>query len=464
VIFLGSGRLLHQCRHSMYIPLINKKVKRPWLWFLGLVLAGGIAATTGTLLLKRQQTPTTDVSALTVPVETAAITVRISASGDVAPFRSVNLSPKNSGIVDELLVEQGDKVEQGQVIARMDSRDLEAQLRQNQGAVAEAEAQLVDIGQATDREQIAQSEANLAAIEAQIADAQSRLNLARLNRDRNQNLVDQGAIAQSELDRTNSDVRSAEANLEQVQFRVEEARQRLIDLNQPPDPEDIAQAEARLESARGRLQATATQIEDTLIRAPFAGIITQKFATEGAFVTPTTSASDASSATSSAIVALAEGLEVVAEVPEADIAQIKPNQDVEITADTFGEQVFKGKVRFIAPEAIEKRSVTIFQVRIRLLTGQNQLLSNMNVNISFLGNQLNDALVIPTVAVVTQSGENGVLVPDEKNRIRFRPVTLGAQVGDQIEITQGLKEGDRVFINLPPGQTLENLRFNRDEN
>jgi HlyD family secretion protein len=442
----------------MYIPLIGK-VKRPWFWFLGLVLVGGMVASSLTLLLRRHQAPAYDVNALTVPVETTAITVRITASGDVEPFRSVNLSPKNSGIVRELLVEQGDKVSQGQVIARMDSRDLDAQLRQNQAAVAEAEAQLIDVQQGTAREQIAQSEANLAAVQAQINDAQARLDLARLNRDRNESLVNQGALSQSELDRSNSDVRSAEANLDQVQFRVEEARQRLADIADAPDPEAIAQAQARLESARGRLQATETQLEDTLIRAPFSGVITQKFATEGAFVTPTTTASDASSATSTAIVALADGLEVVAEVPEADIAQIKPNQDVEITADAFANQTFKGKVRFIAPEAIEKRSVTIFQVRIRLLTGQTQLLSNM----SFLGNRLNDVLVIPTVAVVTQSGENGVFVPDENNRIRFRPVTLGSQVGDQIQITEGVEAGERVFINLPPGQTLENLRFNRDE-
>jgi HlyD family secretion protein len=446
----------------MYIPLIGK-VKRPWFWFLGLVLVGGMVASSLTLLLRRHQAPAYDVNALTVPVETTAITVRITASGDVEPFRSVNLSPKNSGIVRELLVEQGDKVSQGQVIARMDSRDLDAQLRQNQAAVAEAEAQLIDVQQGTAREQIAQSEANLAAVQAQINDAQARLDLARLNRDRNESLVNQGALSQSELDRSNSDVRSAEANLDQVQFRVEEARQRLADIADAPDPEAIAQAQARLESARGRLQATETQLEDTLIRAPFSGVITQKFATEGAFVTPTTTASDASSATSTAIVALADGLEVVAEVPEADIAQIKPNQDVEITADAFANQTFKGKVRFIAPEAIEKRSVTIFQVRIRLLTGQTQLLSNMKVNISFLGNRLNDVLVIPTVAVVTQSGENGVFVPDENNRIRFRPVTLGSQVGDQIQITEGVEAGERVFINLPPGQTLENLRFNRDE-
>ncbi|NEQ55413.1 MAG: efflux transporter periplasmic adaptor subunit, partial [Leptolyngbya sp. SIO3F4] len=74
------------------------------------------------------------------------------------------------------------------------------------------------------------------------------------------------------------------------------------------------------------------------------------------------------------------------------------------------------------------------------------------------------SLVVPAVAVVTQGGETGVLVPGKNNRnIRFRPVTLGPQVGEQIQVLDGVVPGDRVFVDLPPGQTLDNLRFNRDE-
>ena len=193
------------------------------------------------------------------------------------------------------------------------------------------------------------------------------------------------------------------------------------------------------------------------------GIITQKFATEGAFVTPTTSASDVSSATSTAIVSLADGLEVVAEIPEADIGQISPGQMVEIKADAFPEKTFEGEVRLIAPEAIERQNVTVFQVRVRLLNGLEELRSNMNVDVAFLGNQVDDALVVPTVAIVTQGGETGVLVPGEERRIQFRPVILGPQVGEQIQVLEGLDDGDRVYVDLPPGQTLDNLRFGRDD-
>ena len=399
-----------------------------------------------------------------MPVETAEVTVRINASGEVEAFRTVNLSPKTSGIVERLLVEQGDMVQQGQVVARMDLDDLNAQLLQNQANLAEVEAQLRDLLQGTDRPQLAQAEANLEAVRAQLVDAKAQLSLVEGDLERDRNLYSQGAISERELDNSQNAVESALANVSQTQARLNEAQQSLIDLEDDPDPEDIAQARARIDRARGQVDAVQTRIDDTIIRAPFDGVVTQRFATEGAFVTPTTSASEAASATSSAIFAIATGLEIVAEVPEADLGQIQVGQAVEIFSTAYPAQIFTGSVRLIAPEAIERQNVTIFQVRIQLETGLDQLRSNMNVDVAFLGNRLNNALVVPAVAVVTQGGETGVLVPGDNNRnIRFRPVTLGPQVGDQIQILDGVTTDDRVFVDLPPGQTLDNLRFNRDE-
>ncbi|MFN5965478.1 MAG: HlyD family efflux transporter periplasmic adaptor subunit, partial [Pseudanabaena sp.] len=94
--------------------------------------------------------------------------------------------------------------------------------------------------------------------------------------------------------------------------------------------EDIAQAEAQLAQAIAGIRLIEVQIEDTIIRAPFAGIITQKYANAGAFVTPTTTASSTNSSTSTSIVAIANGLEIIAKVPEVDISQIRIGQEVEI--------------------------------------------------------------------------------------------------------------------------------------
>ncbi|MEL7510449.1 MAG: efflux RND transporter periplasmic adaptor subunit [Cyanobacteria bacterium J06554_1] len=438
-----------------------KQRSLPWIVsgvVLSLVGIGAVVA------VNRSRGSGYDVAALTVPVEATEVTVRINASGEVEAYRTVNLSPKNSGIVAELLVEQGNLVEQGQVVARMDIDDLNAQLRQNQANLAEAQAQLKDLQQGADRPQLAQAEANLEAIKAQLVEAEAQLRLVEGDLVRDRNLYSQGAISERELDNSQNSVDSALANISQLRARIDEAQQRLRDLEDDPDPEDIAQAIARVERAQGQISAIETRIDNTIIRAPFSGVVTQKFATEGAFVTPTTSASEAASATSSAIVAIANGLEVVAEVPEADLSQIQVGQAAEIVSTAYPESVFAGKVRLIAPEAIERQNVTIFQVRIQLENGLEQLRSNMNVDVAFLGNRLSDALVVPAVAVVTQGGETGVLVPGENNRnIRFRPVTLGPQVGEQIQILDGVTPGDQVFIDLPPGQTLDNLRFNRDE-
>ncbi|MGC1308485.1 MAG: efflux RND transporter periplasmic adaptor subunit [Phormidesmis sp.] len=445
----------------MHLPFsLPKRLKRPLPWFiLGFVALAAAGAIT---LFVSRRGPDYDLEALTIPVTSTELTVRITASGSVEPVRTVNLSPKSAGVVRELLVEQGDRVTQGQLIARMDNEQLNAQISQNQASVAEAQAQLDDAVEGPSNTDVGQASAAVAAARAQLVDAQARGVLSEEELNRSQRLYERGAIAQSDLDRAINDNRSAIAGVDQAIARLNEAEQRLIDQQNGNDETDIAQAEARLNRAQAQLQAVQVQLEDTLIRAPFDGIVTQRFASEGAFVTPTATASDVTSATSTAIVALASGLEVVAEVPEADISQIKVGQPVEIQADSFPDEIFEGTVKLIAPEAIERQNVTVFQVRVRLLTGSDQLRSNMNTTVAFIGDRLENALVVPAVAIITQAGETGVLVPDEAGQATLEPVVLGSQVGDRIQVIDGLEEGDRVFIDLPPGQSLENLTFGRN--
>lgn len=445
----------------MQVPVIGK-VRRPWLWLLAGVAAATVLAAAIGFGTWRSRQGAYDVEAFTTPAAVEPLTVRVTASGTVRPVQTVNLSPENAGILAEVFVEQGDRVEAGQLIARMNNRDTAAQVQQNQAAVAEAEAALADLRQGSRPDEISQAEAAVAANRAQVRDAQARLELATSDLARRQQLFDRGAVAATDLDTAAREQRSAQAALEQAQARVTEAQRRVDDLRSGPRQEAIAQSEARLAQAQAQLAGAQIRQDESLIRAPFGGIVTQKFASEGAFVTPTTSASELSSATSTAIVALAEDLEVLAEVPEADIALLAAGQTVELVADAFPEQTFAGRVKLVAPEAIERQNVTLFQVRIELLDGKELLRSNMNVNVAFIGDQLADALVLPSVAVVTQAGQSGVLVPGENRDIVFQPVTLGPQVGNQIQIVNGLEVGDRVFIDLPPGRSLENITLRQD--
>ncbi len=574
-----------QSRPKEAFPL-NRPKKRP-TWAIVLVAAGLLAVPAGIYLTRNQtQGQTEIVASLTVPVESQDLVVRITASGEVQPIQRVNLSPKNQGRLAELYVEQGDRVQVGQVIARMESRDLEAQLRQVQARIDSSKANLAKLEAGSRPEEIAASRARLNQVEArlsqlqagsrreEIAASRARLNQvearlsqlragsrleeiaaarARLDRveanlsqlragsrleeiararasleqaiarledattgslqeeieqakarieatqaeleltaqrlKRYENLAEEGAISSDtyeeyvrddrrvranlrkaeqrlkqlttsrqseiqrltaaveqerqalnllqngtrpeEITRAEAEVAEAKSQLEELtngtrpeeiararaevaeaqsqlnelingtrpeeiaraKAEVAEAESQLNELINGTRPEDIARAKAEVAEAEAQVRYQEILLEDAKVRAPFSGIITQRYATEGAFVTPATSASAATSASSTSIVALARGLEVLAKVPEADIGQIKPGQTVEVVADAYPDKVFIGKVKLIAPEAVKEREVTLFQVRVDLETGKEELQSGMNVDLEFLGDNLKNVLV-----------------------------------------------------------------------
>jgi HlyD family secretion protein len=272
-----------------------------------------------------------------------------------------------------------------------------------------------------------------------------------------------------EIVRAEAEVAEARSQLEQLvngtrpeeivraEAEVVEARSQLEQLVNGTRPEEIARAEAEVAEAKAQVRYQEILLEETKVRSPFSGVITQRYASKGAFVTPATSASNATFASSTSIVALARGLEVLAKVPEANIGEITSGQTVEVVADAYPDQVFKGKVKLIAPEAIVERNVTLFEVEVALETGKEKLRSGMNVDLQFLGDRFENALVVPTVAIVTKKGETGVLVPDAKNQPKFRPITLGFNIGNQIQVLQGIKAGDLVFIELPEDQKLDDI-------
>lgn len=572
-------------------------------WAIALVAAGLIAVPTTMYIVKSKSQPKVDaIATMTVPVEAQNLTVRITSSGTVQPVQRVNLSPKGSGRIAELFVEQGDKVEAGQIIARMESRDVEAQLQQAIAREASVRAKLAkiqagnrseDIASAQARldqaqaslaqlqagsrveevagararlqqsqanlqklrtgtrvEEVSQGRAKLAQAQARLADAQTgsskqeiaqaqsqidsskaQAELTTKRVERNRSLVQEGALAQDKLDELIKENRTAQAKVIESQKRLEQLQEnRLSEIQQlqaaveveqqglkqlqngtrseeitkaeaevaeaksklaqvengsrPEEiakaeaavaeaksqfavqengsrPEEIAQAQAELAEVQAQVRYQEVQLEDTKVRAPFAGVITQRYAIQGAFVTPATSASEATSATSTSIVALARDVEVLAKVPEADISQIKPGQEVEIVADAYPDKVFKGKVKLIAPEAVKERDVTLFQVRVAIDTGKDLLQSGMNVDLRFVGQKLSNALVVPTVAIVTNKGQTGVLIPDEKQQPKFQPVTVGSTIGNKIQILEGAKAGDRVFTELPQGKKLEDIIKNQ---
>ncbi len=422
--------------------------QKPWLIVVLLVVLLG-----GGFTIFRVVTSSNQGSELvndkTTLVESKSLPIKIKSSGSVVPIETVNLSPKQAGKLVELLVEQGTRVNKGQVIARMDNANLIPQLYQAQAAAAASEANLARLRNGNRPEDIAAAQARIESARGRLEAARSRLALTNVRTSRFRNLQTEGAISRDRLDEVLTDDRSTQADLLTAEANLAEATRQFEQSRNGSRPEDIAQAEAQLAQAIAGIRIIEVQIEDTIIRAPFAGIITQKYANAGAFVTPTTTASATNSSTSTSIVAIANGLEIIAKVPEVDISQIKIGQEVEIIADAFPSEVFKGKVRLIAPEAIIEQNVTSFQVRVALETGKDKLQSGMNTDLRFIGQRIDNALVVPTVAIVTQEGKTGLLIADEKGKPQFRPVTIGTTVENQTQILSGAKVGDRIFVKLP---------------
>ncbi len=465
------------------------KVSWPKPWVIALVGVGVIGLGAGTFAITKGNSAAVDLDKYTVAVKAEPFTLRIAATGSITPVQSVNLSPKTAGVLKRLLVEQGDRVEQGQVIAYMDQADLKGQLLQAQAGVAQAQAGLDKLRNGSRPEEIAQSKARLNQSQqqllalqngsrtqdidqaaAQVASAQARLNLAQSKLRQYSQLKNAGAVSLERFNEVSADAQTTVADLavaqqklnllktgsrsEEVgraQANVSETRAGYTLALKGSRTEDIRQAEAQVASAVGQLEVVQSRLADTVIRAPFAGIVTQKYATVGAFVTPTTSASSTSSATSTSIVAVAQNLEILAKIAEVDIGQVRIGQPVEINVDAYPDQVFKGRVRLVSPEAVVDQNVTTFQVRVSILTGQKLLLSGMNSDLTFLGKKVANALVIPTVAIATQKGETGVYLPDRDKKPKFQPITIGASVKTQTQVLDGLKSGQRVFIDYPKG-------------
>ena len=416
---------------------------RRWYWFGGLtlglllVLGGGVALRRSSASFAiRDANQAELLEALTVPVTREALAIRVEGNGTVISKDTVNLSPKTTGRLAALYVEQGDRVETGQVVARMEVGSLAAELQQRKAQLDQADADYARILAGNREEDILQAEARLVA-------AQSQVELTTTRLERFEDLARQGAISQNDLDQYVNDAQSAEANFNEVQ-------QQLNATTNGSRPEEIAAAAANVAVAQAQIEVIETELADANILAPFAGYVTQTYATIGAIVTPTTTASATASATSSSILALSAGLEVEVDILEANVGQIQVGQSVEIVAEAFPNQVYEGRVQRIAPEAIIENNVTTFQVVVELLTGADQLRSGMTIDATFIGETLTNVLMVPTVAITTQGGQLGVQIPDSGGQADFQPVTVGITQAGSTQIVQGLEAGDRIFLELPP--------------
>ncbi len=436
----------------MSIALKSPNLAKPslnlWWWGLLLIITiFGLAylAYNQFVVVPRQQAQRKVETAL---VTRTMLTLSILANGTVQPERSVNVSLKVAGILKQLLVKEGDIVQKGQVLAYMDNSNLLGQLRQAQGTLDAAQANLNRVIAGNRYQDIAQAKARL-------QDAQFALRQTNNDFQRNQMLGSLGAISKQVAD-------NAATTRNRAQAQVKPYQEAMALAQAGARPEDIDQARAQVTSAQGARQIIQANLNDTVIRAAFSGVVARKFSDPGAFVTPTTAGSSASSATSSSILSMASTNQVVAQVAQANIAQIHNGLVAAIQADAYPGKTFTGRVTQIATQADVVQNVTSFEVKTSVADPQHLLRSGMNVNVTFNAGQLDHVLVVLTGAIVQQNHAQGVFVTKDKGDpdpifvpivVVIHDAAVAAQTSRIIHIQDGVIV-ETANVTKTPGDNL----------
>jgi HlyD family secretion protein len=342
----------------------------------------------------------------------------LTASGYVVARRVAVVSSKIQGRLSELRVEEGSLVQGGEVLARLESADFVAAVERAKAQVAQAEAQ------------IASSEAQVVRAEADLAETRRQLGVAeRLSNDQ--------LLAVDSLDAARSRVRLAEAVVSQA--RADAQRSMALRLQ-----------------ARADLQVSEAQLQNTVIRAPFAGTVVRKMAEVGESVAPIPPGVNISTA-SGAIVALADlaTLEMEADVSEANVARLREGQPAEVTVEAFPDRRYKAVLRQVIPTADRTKATVL--TKVTLLDKDQDLKPEMSAKVTFLEPEAEVAaasdapqkptILVPQAAVVTRDGGPRVFEIVD-GRARLRPITTSGARRDLVVVTGGLA-GSETLVARP---------------
>jgi RND family efflux transporter MFP subunit len=321
----------------------------------------------------------------------------LNASGYVTARRDATVSSKITGKVVEVLVEEGMKVEAGQVLARLDASNVEKSL-----ALAEAQLQSA-------RDALGETNANL---------EQAERELRFMNE-----LAARQAATQLELDRAQTTVKSLKARLDRQAADV-----------------GVGESEVAL---------WKQQLDDTIIRAPFAGIVTSKNAQPGEMISPM-SAGGSFTRTGICTIVDMSSLEIEVDVSESYINRVEPEQPVEATLDSYPDWRIPARVIAIIPTA-DRQKATV-KVRVGFETLDPRILPDMSVKVAFqsagAASTAPRGVTLPRAAVRHRDGRDVVWVVRD-GRVERRAVSVGPARGDEVSIAAGLSGGDRVVVEGP---------------
>jgi RND family efflux transporter MFP subunit len=312
----------------------------------------------------------------------------------VVAQRKASVAPKTTGSLEWIGVEEGSRVKAGEIIARLENRDVTA---------------------ARD-----QASANLANARALLTQARAELEDATLSYKRQKELLGQGIVSKADYDAADARYRKARGGLEG--------------------------AEAAIRADRAALRGAEAAIEYTRIRAPFDAVVLTKNADVGDIVTPIGAAANAKAA----VVSIADlgSLQVEADVSESNLEKVRVGQPCEIQLDAFPDIRFAGELHMIVPTADRSKATVL--VKVRFLQRDGRVLPEMSAKVAFLQRDVKDdekkpRTAINPAAVASRNGKSVVFVI-KGERVAATAVSLGERIGDMVEVKSGVKAGDKIAL------------------
>jgi len=354
-------------------------------------------------------------------VERGVMLRSVVATGKVEPITKVEIKSKANGIIERLHADVDQVVQPGQVLAELDKENLTARLR-------EARANL-QAAQAAHEAAAAQLKKN--EIEAESPDVE----FARRSYNRAQQLSEQRLVAQNQLD----DARSA---LEQAENRQRAARTQLL-----ISRAKVAEAEANVAQARAAVERSDEELANATIKAPIRATVLTRDVEIGSPVSSILNLG--ANATLVMTLGDIEKVFVRGKVDEADIGRVRLGQSAKITAESFRDKAFQGRVTQISPIGVEKDNVTTFEVEVSIDNPGQELKANMTANAEIILEQYADSLLVPEAAVTFDDKRNAfvdLVDPGAKNGRRRVAVKTGVGNGTKLQIVSGVKAGDKVVL------------------
>ncbi len=397
----------------------GKKKKRKKIFIIGGVILG-VLITAGVLVAFTRGGGTIDPSKL-AKVEKGDLAKSVVATGKIEPITKVEIKSKASGIVKKLLVDAGDSVKSGQILAELDKEEIQARVREARAALEAAEA----------NHRAAEADMERARVDAQGPDVP----LLQRAYERAQQMAREGVVSQANLD-------DAQRGYELAVNKRDMARAQLV-----VSRAKVAQAQAQVQQARANLERAEEEFRNSTLIAPMDGTALSRNVEVGDAVSSILVLG--SSATLVMTIGDTHEVYVKGKVDESDIGKVFMGQSARIKVESFKDKTFNGKVTKISPLGVEKDNVTTFEVRVSIDNATGELKAAMTANAEILLEEHKGVLMIPEGAIIYDKDRNAsVEVPDSKGKDGKRKVAVkvGISNGAKTEVLEGVKENDQVIL------------------